>query len=76
MTLNSCRDPVKSLLSTVRWSRLGNIIMINYKYTVANTNIVTQNTNTKAHIRKQLQKRCCDPVKLLLSSVRWLRIGN
>ena len=76
MTLNSCRDPVKSLLSTVRWPRLGNIIIIKYKYTVTNTNIGTQNTNTKAHIRKQIQKRCRDPVKLLLSSVRWPRLGN
>ena len=76
MTLNSCRDPVKSLLSSVRWPRLGNIIMIKYKYTVTNTNIGTQNTNTKAHTRKQIQRRCRDPVKLLLSSVRWLRLGN
>ena len=76
MTLNSCRDPVKSLLSSVRWPGMGNITMIKYEYKVTNTNIGTQNTNTKAHIRKQIQKRCRDPVKLLLSSVRWLRLGN
>ena len=76
MTLNSCRDPVKPLLSTDRWLGMGNIIMIQYKYTVTNANIGTQNTNTKAHTRKQIQRRCRDPVKLLLSSVRWHRLGN
>ena len=76
MTLNSCRDPVKPLLSTVRWHRIGNIIMIKYKYTATNTNIGTQNTNTKAHKRRQIQRRCRDLVKLLLSSVRWPQPGN
>ena len=76
MTLNSCRDPVKPLLSTVRWLRIGNIIMIKYKYTATNTNIGTQNTNTKAHTRRQIQRRCRDLVKLLLSSVRWPQPGN